>query len=133
MNFQEIIQLALGTIITVVLPVLVKYILDALKECSLSYSDKIASEVTKDYLADISELIYQVTVYTTQTYVDELKAQGRFDKEAQDVAFDRTKTTVMALLNQEAKNFIFKVYGDVDLWLDTKIEQTVRETKVFNK
>lgn len=133
MNLQELIQFILGTVITVALPVVVKYVLDSLKEVSVAYSDKVTSDVIKDRLKNISDTIYQVTICTTQTYVDALKAQGSFDKEAQDKAFELTKSTVKVLLNKEAEQLIQDIYGDLDTWLDTKIEQTVKETKVFSK
>ena len=88
-----------------------------------------AIPILASYLTDITEIISQAVISTTQTYVDSLKAQGKFDSEAQNIAFEKTKTTVLTLLAEDAKEFIANMYGDVDLWLDTKIEQIVKETK----
>ena len=66
---------------------------------------------------------------TFQTYVDALKAQGKFDKEAQLTALQKAKDTATALITDEAKRVIAEAYGDFDKWLASTIETLVREDK----
>ena len=128
-TFKEILEMLFKLVIIPAIPILASYAVKALKEWADSKSVAIDNEIVAGYLTDITEIISQAVISTTQTYVDSLKAQGKFDAEAQKIAFEKTKTTVLALLAEDAKSFIADMYGDVDLWLDTKIEQMVKETK----
>lgn len=128
-TFKEVLEVLIKVVLIPAIPVLVKYAVDALKEWAESKALESDNEAVAEYIMEITEVISQAVICTTQTYVDSLKAQGKFDAEAQKIAFEKTKTTVLALLAQDAKDFIADMYGDVDLWLDTKIEQVVNESK----
>ena len=128
-TFKEILEILMAVVIIPSIPVLAKYAVDALKEWADSKALEAENEVVEEYLMDITEIISQAVISTTQTYVDSLKAQGKFDAEAQMIAFEKTKSTVMKLLAEDAVDFLADMYGDVDLWLNTKIEQMVNETK----
>ena len=128
---KDILEMLFTLVVIPAVPVLVKYLTNVFEEWIESKTIEIENETIRGYLDDIMDVLYQSVISTTQTYVDSLKAQGKFDEEAQKIAFEKTKTTAMTLLAQDAKDFIAQMYGDVDLWLDTKIEQLVRETK-FN-
>lgn len=127
--FKEILEILMAVVIIPSIPVLAKYAVDALKEWADHKALEAENEVVAEYLTDITDIIYQAVISTTQTYVDSLKAQGKFDAEAQEIAFEKTKSTVMKLLAEDAVDFLADMYGDVDLWLNTKIEQMVNETK----
>lgn len=129
---KEILSILLSAVILPAIPILATYLVTALREWVKSKSADMENKTAEKYLNSITEVIFQAVVSTTQTYVDTLKAQGKFDEEAHKVAFDKTKATVLFLLTQEAEDFIAETYGDLDLWLDTKIEQIVNETKNFS-
>ena len=128
-TFKEILEILIKVVLIPAIPVLAKYAADALKEWADYKALEAENDVVAEYLTDITDIIYQAVICTSQTYVDSLKAQGKFDAEAQKIAFEKTKDTVMKLLAEDAIDFIADMYGDVDLWLNTKIEQMVNETK----
>ena len=128
-QFKEILEILIKLVIIPAIPIIVTHAVNAFKEWATSKAVESESATVEHYLLEITEVISQAALCTTQTYVDALKAQGKFDKEAQLNAFDMTKTAVMALLAQEAKDFLAMMYGDVDLWIDTKIEQIVNLQK----
>lgn len=107
----------------------VKYLVDFFKTWVEDKLTTLQDSTAEKYLKEINDIIAQAVMCTTQTYVDALKAQGSFDSEAQKEAFRRTKETVLSLLAGEAMGFIEDLYGDANLWLETKIEQTVKEQK----
>lgn len=127
--FKEILEILMKVVIIPAIPVLAKYAVDAMKEWSDHKALEAENKVVAEYLMDINDIISQAVICTTQTYVESLKAQGKFDAKAQKIAFENTKNTVMKLLAEDAVDFIADMYGDVDLWLNTKIEQMVSETK----
>lgn len=90
---------------------------------------KIENETAQKYINMALDTIAECVVATNQTYVDSLKAQGKFDMEAQKIAFQKTFDNVMALLSQEAKDYLAAAYGDLTNYLTTRIEAQVKISK----
>ena len=123
----------LNTIMTaVVLPLLI-----ALSGCLVAYLRKKAAEATANienqtirfYIEEANEIVLQAVEMLFQTYVDDLKKKGQFTKEAQLEAFNRAKDITLQLLTAEAREILIEIYGDLDLWIKTKIEQAVKQDK----
>lgn len=87
------------------------------------------NETINKYIGIATEVITDCVNMVTQTYVETLKKQNKFDKEAQQEAFSQCKQRVLNLLTDDAKLVIQEVYGDIDKWIDTKIESTVNINK----
>ena len=81
------------------------------------------------YIDRITEIVTLCVITTTQTYVESLKKKNAFDANAQAEAFNRTKTAVLALLNEELKEFIIETFGDLNEYLTTAIEASVNNNK----
>lgn len=128
-TFNEVISTLLSVVILPAIPILVKYLVDALRAWSERQGAEFDNATASRYLSEITDTVAQAVTCTTQTYVDTLKAQGKFDEAAQKVAFQKTKENVLLLLTKEAKDFISMTYGDLNLWIDSKVEQMVKETK----
>jgi len=58
-----------------------------------------------------------------------LKKQGGFTKEKQIEAFNMSKQKALEILGDTAIKALNEIYGDLDSWLNTKIEQVVFESK----
>ena len=82
-----------------------------------------------------NELAKQLTTATTivtnavrvvfQTYVDALKKNGSFDKEAQIEALNRAKNIALSQITEDTKSYIENTYGDFNNWLTIQIEATI--------
>ena len=131
-TFKSILELIMQVVIIPAVPVITIFAVNAFQKWADSKVIETDNAIAAEYLTEITEIISQAVICTTQTYVDSLKAQGKFDAEAQKIAFEKTKDTVLLLLAEDAVDFISKMYGDIDLWLDTKIEQMVYENKTSN-
>ena len=92
-------------------------------------ADERDSAIEKKYLDMLSDTITDCVVATTQTYVDSLKKQGKFDAEAQKIAFNQTYSAVMGILSEEAKEYLTVAVGDLNLYITQKIEAEVNATK----
>ena len=77
----------------------------------------------------VSQTIEDCVIATNQTYVESLKAQNAFDKEAQKIAFNKTLNAVMAILSEDAKAYIRETSGDLTFYLTQQIEIKVNKTK----
>jgi len=128
---KEILTTIIQVVVIPAIPVLVTYLVKYLKAKADQTTTKINNELVRTYLQEATDAVLQAVTYTAQTYVDTLKKQGKFDKEAQEKAFNTAKDIALKLLTDEAKQMIEDLYGDLMLWLETKIEQTVKEQKTF--
>lgn len=95
-------------------------------------STKRKSEIEKKYLEMLGETVSNCVIATTQTYVETLKKNGKFDLEAQKEAFNQTYTAVMNILSEEAKTYLTQVVGDLNLYITQKIEAEVNINKNIN-
>ncbi len=128
---KEILTTLVQVVIIPAIPVVATYLVKYLKAKAEQTTTRINNELIRTYLQEATDAVLQAVTYTAQTYVDTLKKQGKFDKEAQQTAFNTAKDIALKLLTDEAKQMIEYLYGDLMLWLDTKIEQTVKEQKTF--
>ena len=86
-------------------------------------------ELYVKYLTLLENTIVDCVLATTQTYVEALKKEGKFDAEAQKIAFTKTYTNVMTILSKEAKNYLNEALGDLEKYVYNKIEAEVKLTK----
>lgn len=89
----------------------------------------VESDIADKYIIMLSETIQDCVTATTQTYVESLKASGNFDAEAQKIAFNKTYEAVMAILSDEAKEYLTALYGDLQTYITNRIEAEVKLQK----
>ena len=130
-TLNELLMTIIQAVIIPAIPIVVAYLVKLLKAKTEQTATKISNELVRQYLQEAIDSVLQAVTYTAQTYVDSLKKQGKFDAEAQKIAFNTAKDIALQLLTEDAKNLITDLYGDLTVWLDTKIEQTVKEQKTF--
>jgi hypothetical protein len=81
------------------------------------------------YMDMLTQTISDCVIATNQTYVESLKAQGKFDMEAQKIAFSLTKDAVMTILSAEAQIYLSTAVGDLNAYITKKIEAEVNLNK----
>lgn len=91
--------------------------------------DKTDSDTLDKYLDMLNNTITQCVIATTQTYVSSLKQQGKFDAEAQKIAFQKTYDNVMSILTAESKYYLQTALGDLEAYINNKIEAEVALNK----
>jgi hypothetical protein len=90
---------------------------------------KTNDETAKKYLDMLNETISNAVLATTQTYVESLKKQGKFDAQAQKEAFKQTYDAVMKILTADAVKYLTESVGDLEMYVTNKIEADVKLTK----
>jgi nitrogen regulatory protein PII-like uncharacterized protein len=83
------------------------------------------NEKTEKYLDMLNNTITNCVIATTQTYVEALKKQGSFTEEAQKQAFKLTYEAVMAILTDDAQEYLNEVIKDLNAYITNKIESGV--------
>lgn len=111
--------LAIGTV----------YLISLIKVKIQELKQKKDNEMYTKYLGMLESTIIDCVISTTQTYVESLKKQGKFDADAQKIAFTKTYTNVMAILNKDAKKYLEEAIGDLETYVYNKIEAEVNLTK----
>lgn len=132
MEFSEMLNYVLYVVLTVILPVVAKYAVDLIKT-KIKESNIIADATKNEDLSKIIEGalsdVMDAVLYINQVYVDSLKSSGKFDKEAQQEAFNRAYKEALNMISGEAKKVIEQLYGSFDKWLKLKIESSVNMAK----
>ena len=111
------------------LAVLTGYAVQFIRVKTVELKGKTKNETAKKYADMVSQTIEDCVIATNQTYVESLKAQNAFDKEAQEIAFNKTLNAVMAILSEDAKAYIRETSGDLTFYLTQQIEIKVNKTK----
>ena len=92
---------------------------------------KTNDDTAKKYLDMLNDTIAATVLATTQTYVEALKKQGKFDEAAQKEAFKQTYDAVMKVLTAEAIKYITVSVGDLETYVTNQIEAQVKLTKNY--
>lgn len=111
------------------LAVLTGFIIKLINTKTKEIEAKRDNEIIDKYITMVNETITNCVITTNQTYVDTLKAQGKFDEEAQKIAFQKTLEAVKAMLSADAVKYLTNIYSDLDIYLQTKIEAEVNYQK----
>jgi hypothetical protein len=86
-------------------------------------------ELASKYLSMVEKTVTDCVMATNQTYVDSLKQEGKFDSEAQKAAFNKTLDAVLAILTDDAKEYLTQIFGDLNVYLTNLIESQVKINK----
>ena len=97
----------------------------------LSYmvSKSIKSDKLKHLVNRGEEFVKKSVAMVQQTFVDSLKKEGKFDKDAQREAFRMAYETWMEMASEEVKDAILEQTGNIDTWLNTMIEAQIHTDK----
>lgn len=96
-------------------------------------NSKIKDKAAANYLATIMSLTMNSVKCIYQTYVETLKKEGKFDKEAQQKALDACLLKIKTQLAPDMIDYITLNFGDMDEYLKSLIESSIYTLKVENK
>lgn len=129
MNWNEILTQAFEAVIFPLLSIGTVYVIYLIKTKIQELKQKKDNELFNKYLTMLDTTIVDCVLATTQTYVQTLKDKGEFDLEAQKIAFTKTYENVMSILTQDAKEYLQTAIGDLETYVNNKIEAEVLANK----
>ena len=116
--------------------ILIPLLITIITICICTMTSKIAKDAVRLAPSKYSEIIYglenivnKAVITTNQTFVNELKKQGKVDKEAMEEAYRRTYESIVASLSQSFFEYIDKETVDIDALLRNMIETSVNWNK----
>lgn len=122
---KDILLEILTAVVIAVVPILVPYIIKFIN----SMAGKFENEIASKYVDEIANVVSDAVAATSQTYVDTLKAAGKFNEEAHKKAAEMALTACLESLSPNCKEFLDTAYDDITAYLMNKIESEVRNQK----
>ena len=129
MDWNEILTTVFQVVLIPLLTAGSLYLIALINAKIKEIQQKTDNDIVDKYFDMLNDTITSCVLTTTQTYVDALKKQGKFDLEAQKEALNKTYTAVMGILTEDAKFYITSTVGDLETYIYAKIESTVALTK----
>ena len=129
MDWMKVLEQIFNLIIYPVLGVTGIYLTYLIKVKIEELKQKTKDDTAKKYLDMLNNTISSAVLATTQTYVEALKKEGKFDLDAQKAAFQQTYDAVMKVLTDEAIKYITESVGDLETYVTNMIEAEVKLTK----
>lgn len=130
MEWMVLLQQIFEMCIVPLLGIITVYIVNYIKAKTVELNTSNTNEILVKYLTMLSDTVCDCVIATNQTYVNALKAQGKFDAEAQKVAFEMTYQAIIAVLSDDAKTYLTNMYGDLTIFITNMIEAEVNRNRV---
>ena len=132
MENQEWLDLLFQILEVCIIPlfgVLTAFLVKFIKVKSNEITAKVDSDIADKYITMLADTISACVIATNQTYVEALKKDNAFTKEAQLEAFDMTYKAVMLILTEDAVTYLTNIYGDLSAYITAQIEAEVNKSK----
>ena len=129
MEWLPLLYQILEVCIIPLLGLLTAYIVKYVNAKSAEMQAKVENDKVDKYIAMLDDTICACVIATSQTYVEALKKDNAFTKEAQGEAFNKTFNAVMQVLSEDAKKYLTEIYGDLTTYITNKIEAEVSLNK----
>ena len=129
MDWLEILQKVFEVCLIPLLGLATTYFIKWLKIKEAEILLQSENDIADKYIAMVAQTITDCVIATNQTYVETLKKEGKFDAEAQKIAFQKTYDAVIKVLSEDAKDYVASIYGDITTYLTTRIEAEVNLQK----
>jgi hypothetical protein len=88
-------------------------------------NSKIKNNEVNKHLTLATEIVINAVRSVFQTYVESLKAEGKFDEASQILALKKAKDIALSQMSSEVRKFIEDNYGDINYWLNIQIEASI--------
>ena len=129
MDYAELIKQIFEVCLFPLLGILTAFLIVFISKKAQEIKAKTNNELYSKYIDMLEQTIINCVIATNQTYVDALKAEGKFYAEAQKIAFQKTYDSVMTILSEDAKSYLNEAIGDLQTYIINQIEAQVNLNK----
>ncbi len=129
MNANQLLNDLLYAVLIATIPILTNYLVKFLESKKTQIDDNKKTADFSNTLSKALEIVSTVVKYVSQTYVDDLKKQGKFDVNAQEEALKKAVETIQSQLDEDTKALLITAYGDLSQWIRVQIEATIKDSK----
>ena len=128
-NLTNLLMELLYVVLIGTIPIVSKYLT---QQIDVKKNEILKADKTKDFQHSIDgamSLVEKVVDYVSQTYVDALKKEGKFDAAAQQNAYNKAVDALEKLMDDDMKRVLIDVYGDLATWMKVAIESYIKNNK----
>ena len=129
MDYQELLSMITKTVLIPLLIALTGFVVKWINAKANEAKDKIKDDKYYLYIDILQELVTKAVIMVNQTYVDALKQDNAFTKEAQIEAFNKVYETVITSLSEDVYTYLEQIIGNIDDYLTVLIESAVKAQK----
>lgn len=122
---QQIFNVCLVPLLGIATTALVAFV----KEKMAEGREKTNSDLADKYLSLLENTVIDCIKATNQTYVEALKDKNAFTAEAQKEALERTTNAVLAILSEDAKEYLSYFTSDLTVLIREKVEANIENVK----
>lgn len=128
-NLTNLLMELLYIVLIGAIPIVSKYLIQQIdaKKNEILKNDK--AENFQNSIDGAMSLVEKVVDYVSQTYVDALKKEGKFDATAQQNAYNKAVDALEKLMDDDMKHVLINVYGDLSTWMKVAIESYIKSRK----
>lgn len=92
-------------------------------------SARTQNEQVWQYIREVGDAVANAVAAMNQKYVDDLKAEGKFDESKQKEILHRAIHEALKSLSSDAQKYLSDTYGDTTGYLETRIEAQINANK----
>lgn len=128
-NLTNFLMELLYVVLIGAIPIISKYLIAQIdtKKNEILKDDK--TKYFQDSIDRAMRLVENAVDCVSQTYVDTLKKQGKFDAEAQKNAYNQAVEAITKLMDDDMKQVLTSIYGDLTIWMKVTIEAYIKSQK----
>lgn len=121
-GWNDVLMYIIETVLKLIIMVVIPYVFAQIGK-------NMKGDIEKKYLALFEKFVEDAVTQVQQTYVDNMKAEDLFDKEAQEKAFNMVKDNVLKMMNERMQTIVMSAVGDFDEYIRNLIEAQVYRMK----
>lgn len=125
----ELINTILTLVIIPMLGLVTQSLITFLKRKITDLEQRIDNEAINKYLTLTEDALEMAVISVNQTFVEGLKSQGIFDDAARVESFRLAKEKALTIMGETAREGLKLALGDINTWIETKIEFFVNQNK----
>ena len=129
MDWLELLNQIFQICIIPIMGVLTTFLVAYINKKKEALKTQVDNTLYHKYIDLLSQTITDCVIATNQTYVDSLKASGTFDIDAQKKDFEDTCNNVLAILSDDAKEYLSAALGDLQAYIANRVEAEVKLNK----
>lgn len=125
----QMLQEIFFTVLIPLVGILCSYGIAFLNKKVKEVQEKVNNDLFTKYSDMLVGIVETCVIATNQTYVDELREQGKFGPEEHDIAYHKTYDAIKELLTEEMKKVLQEGYSDLEFYISQLIQEQVNVIK----
>ena len=126
---NEFLGTLLQAVITAVVPVITAFLVKWLNALGKRTKEELALETADYYIDEALRAVTDAILYTSQTYVDGVKEDGKWDSDSQATALRTAVNQAKTMLSKDASDYIETAYGDINKFIAVQVEAQIKRLR----